>query len=147
MTTATQLQNTQPALTLTDRCRQTAADLVAAFAAQDIDTIMSFFAEESTYCDVDGVGQRGDEYHGKDDIRSAFLKGFDRLGEHTYEAVAVAAEGTTAFASWVLILGRADDPSALRFDGADHFEMDNNAQVVLKKGWVKGLSSLDGNKG
>jgi ketosteroid isomerase-like protein len=127
---------------LTERCRQTAADLVAAFAAQDIETIMSLFADDATYCDVQGAGQRGDEYHGKDAIRAAFLAGFDALGEHTYEAVAVAAEGTTAFASWVLIHGRADDPSAPRFDGADHFEMDENARVVLKKGWLKGLSAV-----
>lgn len=125
---------------LTDRCRQTAAQLVEAFAVQDIDKIMSLFADSSTYCDVAGHGPRGDEYVGKAEIRQAFLQGFEMLGDHTYEALSVVAEGTTAFASWVLILGQASDPSALRFDGADHFEMNEDAQVVLKKGWVKGQS-------
>lgn len=52
------------------------------------------------------------------------------------------ADGQVALASWILILGRADDPTALRFDGIDHFEMDEDARVVLKKGWLKGLSTL-----
>ncbi len=142
MTVTTLPRRTQSHSDLTDRCRQTAAQLVEAFADQDIDKIMSLFADASTYCDVAGEGQRGDEYVGKTDIRQAFLQGFEMLGDHTYEALSVVADGTTAFASWVLILGRADDPSALRFDGADHFEMNDDAQVVLKKGWIKGQSQL-----
>lgn len=142
MTIAIQSKPPHSETELTERCRETAAKLVEAFAAQDIDQIMSFFAEDSTYCDVAGDGPRGDEYVGKAEIRTAFLEGFELLGEHTYEPLSVVAEGTTAFASWVLILGRADDPSALRFDGADHFEMNENAQVRLKKGWVKGQTQL-----
>ena len=137
-------QPTHTDFDLTEQCRNTAAQLVDGFARQDIEMIMSLFAEDSTYCDVVGDGQRGDEYHGKKDIRTAFLQGFEMLGEHTYEALAVAADGQTAFASWVLIIGRADDPSATRFDGADHFEMDENARVVLKKGWLKGQSEIPG---
>lgn len=142
MTVTTLSRPPQSDSDLTDRCRHTAAQLVDAFAVQDIDKIMSLFAEDSTYCDVAGEGPRGDEYVGKTEIRKAFLHGFEQLGDHTYEALSVVAEGTTAFASWVLILGRAGDPSALRFDGADHFEMNEHAQVVLKKGWVKGQSLL-----
>ncbi len=142
MTITTLSSPTQSDSDLTDRCRQTAMQLVEAFAVQDIEKIMSLFAEESTYCDVAGDGPRGDEYVGKAEIRQAFLQGFEMLGDHTYEALSVVADGTTAFASWVLILGQANDPSARRFDGADHFEMDENAQVVLKKGWVKGQSFL-----
>lgn len=142
MTVTTLSRPPQSDSDLTDRCRHTAAQLVEGFAVQDIDKIMSLFADASTYCDVAGAGSRGDEYVGKADIRKAFLQGFELLGDHTYEALSVVAEGTTAFASWVLILGRADDPSALRFDGADHFEMNEHAQVVLKKGWVKGQSLL-----
>jgi len=144
MTATIQVSSEQPGANLTDRCRQTAARLVSAFAVQDIDTIMSEFAETSTYCDVSGEGQRGDEYRGKADIRAAFLQGFEVLGEHTYEALAVVAEGQTVFASWVLVIGRADDPSATRFDGVDHFEMDDSARVVLKKGWLKGQSQING---
>ncbi len=142
MTVTTLSRAPQSDSNLTDQCRQTAAQLVEAFAVQDIDKIMSLFADASTYCDVAGEGPRGDEYVGKAEIRKAFLEGFAQLGEHTYEALSVVAEGTTAFASWVLILGKADDPSALRFDGADHFEMNEDALVVLKKGWVKGQSQL-----
>lgn len=142
MTVATLPRKPQSDSELTDRCRQTAAQLVEGFAVQDIDKIMGLFADDSTYCDVGGDGPRGDEYVGKTEIRRAFLQGFVMLGEHTYEALSVVAEGTTAFASWVLILGRAGDPSALRFDGADHFEMNEEAQVVLKKAWVKGQSQL-----
>jgi len=140
MTVATLTRKPPSVFDPTDRCRQTAAQLVEAFAVQDIDKIMGLFADASTYCDIAGDGPRGDEYVGKAEIRGAFLQGFELLGDHTYEAVSVVAEGTTAFASWVLILGRADDPSALRFDGADHFEMNEEAQVVLKKAWIKGQS-------
>ncbi|PCJ71107.1 MAG: hypothetical protein COA62_00300 [Rhodobiaceae bacterium] len=145
MTVATLSRSTQSGDSLSDKCRTTGERLIAAFAVQDIGAIMDMFAENSTYCDVIGDGQRGDEYHGKSDVRAAFLQGFEILGEHTYEPLSVVADGQTVLASWVLILGQADDPSAKRFDGIDHFEMDEDARVVLKKGWLKGQSHIAGN--
>jgi ketosteroid isomerase-like protein len=136
----------QPANThenLTDQCRKTATRLVAGFAAQDIDAIMGLIADDAIYCDVRGKGPRGGEYQGKAAIQAAFLQGFRMLGDHTYELHSVIAEGQTAFTSWTLVLGRADDPSAPRFDGADHFEMDEHGQVLLKKGWLKGQPELN----
>ncbi|MCG8490977.1 MAG: nuclear transport factor 2 family protein [Sneathiellales bacterium] len=141
MTKILKSQKQELELSLTERCRRTAADMVSAFAVQDIDRIMEHFSEKSVYCDVLGDGQRGNEYTGKTDIRAAFEAGFQILGKHTYEPLSVVAEGKTAFASWVLIMTAADG-QVTRLDGIDHFEMDENARITLKKGWLKGLEKL-----
>jgi ketosteroid isomerase-like protein len=127
---------------LSARCRITIMKLVEGFAVQDIDTIMDQFAETAVYCDVLGEGARGDEYRGKEAIRAAFVRGFALVGPHTYEKPTVVANGHVCFASWTLVLGDAADPSAPRFEGADHFELDEQARVLLKKAWLKGQPRL-----
>lgn len=127
---------------LTRRCRNTIEQLVDAFAEQDIDSIMELFADDATYCDIRGGGQRGGEYSGKLAIRQAFARQFHLMGRHTFEAPTIIADGRTVFTSWTLVLGSADDPAAARFEGADHFELDEHARVTLKKAWLKGQPRL-----
>lgn len=125
------------------RCRRTIMTLVNGFAVQDIDTIMDQFADTAVYCDVSGASACGDEYRGKESIRTVFLRQFEMLGPHTYENPTVVANDRAGFSSWTLVLGDASDPSAARFEGADHFELDEHARVVLKKAWLKGQPRLE----
>lgn len=129
-------------LTIGDRCHNTVTQLVHEFGRQDIDAIMSHFAENSCYCDLRGGGQRGFEAVGKTAIREAFLRQFYLMGNHTFEAPTIVGSGRTVLASWTLVLGDAADPRTPRFEGADHFELDENAKVVLKKAWLKGQRRL-----
>ncbi len=126
----------------TSSCHRTISALVSAFAAQDIDMIMSLFADNATYCDIRGKGIRGGEYFGKASIREAFTRQFRLMGLHTYEAPVIIAKGQTAFASWTLVLGLPEDSRAHRFDGIDFFELDEMAKVTLKKAWLKDQSRL-----
>ena len=130
---------------MTERSRQTIAKLVSAFSTQDIDGIMELFSMEAVYCDIRGHGQRGGEYRGKHAIRHAFARQFRMMGQHTFEAPTIVADGQTAFASWTMVLGQSNDPNAKRFEGADHFELDSEARVTLKKAWLKGQPRLGRN--
>ena len=131
-----------PAEELTQACYETVNQLTAAFMVQDIDKIIRLFAEDSTYCDIRGPGQRGRNSHGKTAIRSAFTRQFELMGPHTFEQATIVAQGQRAFSSWTLVLGDSDDPAAPRFEGADHFELDKNAKITLKKAWLKGHARL-----
>jgi ketosteroid isomerase-like protein len=125
------------------RCpRRTIERLVEGFATQDLDGIMSLFAEDAVYCDILGKGRRGDEFHGKAAIRHAIARQFDLGGLHTYEDARIMVEGNRAFASWTLVAGDADDPAAQRFEGIDEFCLNDAAHVTLKKAWLKGLPRL-----
>ena len=124
------------------RFRRTIELLVKGFATQDIDGIMSLFADDAVYCDILGEGLRGDEYHGKVAIRQAFTRQFDLSGRHTYENARIMVEGHRAFASWTLVAGDADDPQAARFEGIDEFCLNDAARVTLKKAWLKGQPRL-----
>ncbi len=131
-----------PSNSLALRCHDTISKMVTAFSVQDIDTIISLFADGATYCDVRGGGQRGGEYHGKPAIQQAFVRQFRLMGRHNYESSTIVANEQTAFASWTLVLQNTDGSAAAKFEGADHFELDGDAQVVLKKAWLKGQSRL-----
>jgi len=131
-----------PPDSLAQRCHDTISRMVVAFSVQDIETIMNLFADGATYCDVRGEGARGGEYHGKPAIRKAFVRQFQLMGRHTYESSTIVANEQTAFASWTLVLGDENGVEAAKFDGADHFELDGDARVVLKKAWLKGQTRL-----
>lgn len=120
----------------------TITQLVQAFAVQDIDHIMSLFAEQSRYCDIRGNGQHGIELKGKQAIEQFFTKQFNLLGDHTYESPKIVVAGNTAFASWTLVLGKTDDRGAPRFDGIDHFALNADSEVTLKRAWLKGQPRL-----
>jgi hypothetical protein len=125
-----------------ERNRQTLADLVAAYASQDVDRIMSLFADDAVYCDILGAGPRGDEYHGKVAIRAAVERQFDLTGPHIYVDPHIQVSNKFGFASWTLVLGDANDLSAPRFEGIDAFELDEANKVTLKRAWLKGQPRL-----
>lgn len=124
------------------RFRRTIQSLVDGYATQNIDAIMSLFADDAVYCDILGSGVRGDEYHGKAAIRRAVVRQFDLGGRHTYVNAKIMVEGRCAFASWTMVAGDPADPKAARFEGIDEFTLDLNARVTLKKAWLKGQPRL-----
>lgn len=124
------------------RYRRTIQLLVEGYARQDVDGIMSLFADDAVFCDVLGRSVRGDEYHGKAAIRRAVLRQFDLCGRHTYVNPMIMVEGHSAFASWTLVAGDPADPQAARFEGIDEFVLNEDARVTLKKAWLKGQPRL-----
>jgi hypothetical protein len=124
------------------RYRRTIQLLVDGYAKQDVDGIMSLFADDAVYCDILGSGVRGDEYHGKDAIRCAVVRQFDLGGRHTYVNPRIMVEGRSAFASWTLVAGDPADAEAARFEGIDEFLLNEDAHVTLKKAWLKGQPRL-----
>lgn len=127
---------------VSERNHRTIQGMVDGFAKQDSDGIMALIANDAVYCDILGDAPRGDEYHGKAAIRNAFTRQFAMAGPHTYVGANIMVKGDTAFASWTMVLGDADDHSAPRFEGIDEFLLDAAGQVVLKKAWLKGQPRL-----
>lgn len=124
------------------RSSQTIKNLVAAYAAQDLESIMSLFADDAVFCDVIGRGVRGDEYHGKAEIRKAIARQIAMTGQHTYLEGTVMAEGNSAFASWTMILDPFRENTRHKFEGIDQFALNDAGLVVLKKAWLKGQPRL-----
>jgi ketosteroid isomerase-like protein len=122
--------------------RRTIEAMVNGYATQNVDAIMSLFADDAVFCDILGEGVRGDEYHGKAAIRRAVARQFELTGSHTYSSASVMVEGQNAFASWTLIVGDPADPKAARFEGVDAFVLNDDACVTLKKAWLKGQPRL-----
>jgi ketosteroid isomerase-like protein len=125
-----------------ERNRRTIQGLVDGFASQDIEAIMALFADNAVYCDILGMGTRGDEYHGKEAIRHAFTRQFDMNGQHTFVDATIMVEQDIAFASWTMVIGDPLDAKAPRFEGIDEFAIDVNGKVTLKMAWLKGLPRL-----
>jgi len=124
------------------RYRRTIQSLVDGYARQDVDGILSLFADDAVYCDILGSGVRGDEYHGKTAIRRAVVRQFDLGGRHSYVNPRIMVEGHSALASWTLVAGDPADPKAARFEGIDEFILNEDARVTLKKAWLKGQPRL-----
>jgi hypothetical protein len=124
------------------RFRRTIQLLFDGYATQNVDGIMSLFADDAVYCDILGRGLRGDEYRGKTAIRRAILRQFDLGGCHTYVNPKIMIEGLSAFASWTMVAGDPADPKAPRFEGIDEFTLEGDARVTLKKAWLKGQPRL-----
>jgi ketosteroid isomerase-like protein len=125
-----------------ERNRRTIQGMVDGFAQQDIDGIMALIADDAVYCDILGKGRRGDEYVGKNAIRTAFARQFDLAGTHSYTDAKIVVDGNLAFASWMLVIGDPADPAGPRFEGIDEFVLNAEGQVVLKKAWLKGQPRL-----
>jgi ketosteroid isomerase-like protein len=125
-----------------ERNRRTIQGMVDGFAKQDIDGIMALMADEAVYCDILGKGRRGDEYRGKDAIRTAFARQFELAGTHSYSEAKIMVDGDLAFASWTMVIGDPADLLAPRFEGIDEFLLNSAGQIVLKKAWLKGQPRL-----
>lgn len=124
------------------RNRRTVQRMVDGFARQDIDGIMALIADDAVFCDILGKGTCGDEYRGKDAIRSAFVRQFDLAGRHSYLDPNIMVEGECAFASWTMVIGDPANPEAPKFEGIDEFAFNAEGQITLKKAWLKGQPRL-----
>ncbi len=68
-----------------------------AFNARDIDTVMSFFAEDAIFDRAGGASIYGDRFEGKTVIREALLNFFESVESLHYDVLDVGIVGDKAY--------------------------------------------------
>ena len=71
-----------------------------AFAAHDVDGIVSFFAEDGAFINAVGPDYFGRKYVGHDEMRSYFEPLFQQSSDVQWKKVDIRAAGDKAYAEW-----------------------------------------------
>ena len=114
------------------------ADFLAAFNDNDLDKMMSFFADDGVYEEFNGRTSRG-----LDDVRAAFAPQFDgAFGEMKFldEDLIVDAEAGKVMASWRCTLEAKGQPTSWR--GLDAITFNDAGQVTHKLTYAKAKAPL-----
>ncbi len=114
------------------------ADFLAAFNANDLDRVVSFFAPDGIYEEFNGVTSRGPEA-----VRAAFAPQFDgAFGEMKFldEDLIVDAEAGKVMASWTCTLEVKGRPTSWR--GLDAITFDDEGRITHKLTYAKAKAPL-----
>ncbi len=114
------------------------ADFLAAFNANDLDRVVSFFASDGIYEEFNGATSRG-----PDAVRTAFAPQFDgAFGEMKFldEDLIVDAEAGKVMASWTCTLEVKGRPTSWR--GLDAITFDDEGRITHKLTYAKAKAPL-----
>lgn len=109
--------------------------ILGAFNAHDLDTIMTFFAEDCTLDMPRGPESWGARFTGKDTVRAALATRFEGLPDVHYSEDRHWVAGTLGVSEW-LLTGTTPDGRAVRVRGCDHWEF-RDGLVVRKDSYWK----------
>ncbi len=116
------------------------ADFLGAFNTNDLDKMMSFFAEDGIYEEFNGKTSRG-----RDAVRAAFAPQFDgAFGEMKFldEDLIIDAETNKVMASWTCTLEVKGQPTAWR--GLDAMTFNDAGELTHKLTYAKTKAPLFG---
>ena len=114
------------------------ADFLSAFNENDLDRMMSFFAEDGVYEEFNGVRSVG-----LDEVRAAFAPQFaGAFGDMKFldEDLIVDAETNKVMASWTCTLEVKGQPTSWR--GLDAMTFDDNGKLTHKLTYAKAKAPL-----
>ncbi|MGI9597839.1 MAG: nuclear transport factor 2 family protein [Acidimicrobiales bacterium] len=123
-----------------DELASITADFLGAFNTNDLDKMMSFFADDGVYEEFNGKMNRG-----PDEVRAAFAPQFDgAFGEMKFidEDLIVDAEAGKVMASWTCTLEVKGQPTAWR--GLDAMTFNDDGLVTHKLTYAKAKAPLFG---
>jgi ketosteroid isomerase-like protein len=121
-----------------DQLAALTADFLAAFNANDLDKVVSFFAPDGIYEEFNGTISTG-----PDAVRAAFAPQFEgAFGQMKFidEDLIVDAEAGKVMASWTCTLEIKGRPAAWR--GLDAITFDDQGRVTHKLTYAKAKSPL-----
>jgi ketosteroid isomerase-like protein len=121
-----------------DSLKAATADFLAAFNANDLDAVVSFFAADGIYEEFNGATSRGPEA-----VRAAFAPQFDgAFGEMKFldEDLIVDAEAGKVMASWTCTLEVKGRPTSWR--GLDAITFDDDGKITHKLTYAKAKAPL-----
>jgi ketosteroid isomerase-like protein len=90
----------------------------AAFNARDLDRIMSFFAEDATFCMARGPEPCGRRVQGKEAIRRVLGDRFKVIPDMHWDHIDHFVTGSRAVSVW-MVTGKGADGEVLNYQGCD----------------------------
>ena len=109
--------------------------ITAAFNAHDLDTIMSFFAEDCSLDMPKGPAPWGQRYAGKAAVRDGLATRFKGLPDVHYSDGQHWIAGDRGVSEW-LLTGTAPDGAQVRVRGCDHWQF-RDGKVIRKDSYWK----------
>lgn len=116
-----------------EQLQRITADFLSAFNTNDLDKMMSFFAEDGVYEEFNGVMNRGVA-----DVRAAFAPQFDgAFGEMKFldEDLFIDSETGKVMASWRCTLSAKGEPTSWR--GLDLLWFNDAGKITNKLTYAK----------
>lgn len=113
----------------------TLKDILSAFNAHDLDSIMSFFADDCSLDMPRGPEPWGARYTGKAAVREALATRFSGLPDVRYSDDRHWVSGDLGVSEW-LLSGTTSDGRTIRVRGCDHWEF-RGGKVVRKDSYWK----------
>jgi len=121
-----------------DELASITADFIGAFNDNDLDEMMSFFADDGVYEEFNGTANKG-----LDAVRAAFAPQFEgAFGEMRFldEDLIVDPEARKVMASWTCTLEVKGQPASWR--GLDAMSFDENGKITHKLTYAKAKAPL-----
>lgn len=100
---------------------QTLKDFLEAFNRHDLDSIMSYFAEDCVFYMPRGTAPRGDQYIGKAEVRAGLAKRFEGIPDVHYGKDQHWVCGNLGVSEWTLT-GTAKSGKPIEVRGVDLLE-------------------------
>lgn len=113
----------------------TLKDILSAFNAHDLDSIMSFFADDCSLDMPRGPEPWGARYTGKAAVREALATRFSGLPDVRYSDDRHWVSGDLGVSEW-LLAGTTPDGRTIRVRGCDHWEF-QRGKVMRKDSYWK----------
>jgi ketosteroid isomerase-like protein len=111
------------------------ADFAAAWNAHDVERLMTFMADDCEFRTSAGPEACGARAVGRDAVRAAFAKVFDRIRDARWSNDRHVVAGDRGLSEWRLT-GRAADGTAIDVDGVDVFTF-LGGRIALKDSFLK----------
>src|SRR5262249_55848830 len=96
-------------------------EINAAFNSRDVDSIMSFFAEDCTFLMARGPEPEGRRVHGKAAVRKVLADRFRVITNMRWDHVDSFITGSRAVTVWI-VTGTGSDGEKLNYRGCDLYE-------------------------
>jgi ketosteroid isomerase-like protein len=106
-----------------------------AFNRHDLDSIMSYFAEDCVFYMPRGAKPRGDVYNGKDEVRAGLAKRFEGIPDVHYGDDQHWVCGNFGVSEWTLT-GTSLSGQPIEVRGVDLLEF-NQGQIIRKDSFWK----------
>jgi ketosteroid isomerase-like protein len=111
------------------------ADFAAAWNAHDVELLMSFMADECEFRTGAGPEACGARAVGRDAVRAAFAKVFERIRDAHWGGDRHLVAGDRGLSEWTLT-GVLGDGSRMEVDGVDVFTF-RDGRIALKDSYLK----------
>lgn len=111
------------------------AEIFDAFNRHDVETVMSFFAEDCVFYTVAGEEVYGAKVEGSDAISSAFSGVWANMSDAHWDHHSHFVDGDRAISEWTFS-GTNSDGSRVEAQGADLFKL-RDGKIIVKQAFRK----------